>query len=57
MCSRMVSPSVSRSSAVIPTEPIGSLPRPASLLEAAELAGSEDPRLDSLYALVLYASS
>jgi 5-methyltetrahydropteroyltriglutamate--homocysteine methyltransferase len=36
-------------SAMIPTEPIGSLPRPPSLIEAAERAGSEDPRLDPLY--------
>ena len=34
---------------MIPTEPIGSLPRPAALLEAVERTDSEDPRLDPLY--------
>jgi len=33
----------------IPTEPIGSLPRPPALIEAVEELGSEDPRLDPLY--------
>ena len=35
---------------MIPTEPIGSLPRPPALIEAvARLGDSEDPRLDALY--------
>jgi 5-methyltetrahydropteroyltriglutamate--homocysteine methyltransferase len=34
---------------MIPTEPIGSLPRPPELIEAVERGDSEDPRLDSLY--------
>jgi 5-methyltetrahydropteroyltriglutamate--homocysteine methyltransferase len=34
---------------MIPTEPIGSLPRPRRLIEAIEQADSEDPRLDPLY--------
>ena len=33
----------------IPTEPIGSLPRPADLLDAIERWGSESPRLEPLY--------
>ena len=34
----------------IPTEPIGSIPRPASLLRAIEAAGDdEDPGLSPLY--------
>ena len=33
----------------IPTEPIGSLPRPPALIDAVEELGSEDPRLDPLY--------
>ena len=33
----------------IPTEPIGSIPRPIPLIEAAAKSGSEDPNLDSLY--------
>jgi 5-methyltetrahydropteroyltriglutamate--homocysteine methyltransferase len=35
--------------AVIPTEPIGSLPRPPSLIAAVENGASDDPRLDALY--------
>ena len=34
---------------MIPTEPIGSLPRPPALIEAIEREGSEAPRLDPLY--------
>ncbi len=34
---------------MIPTEPIGSLPRPLELLEAVTHADSDDPRLDPLY--------
>src|SRR6476619_5500104 len=34
---------------MIPTEPIGSLPRPRGLIAAIEHADSEDPRLDPLY--------
>ena len=34
---------------MIPTEPIGSLPRPPALIEAVERVGSEDPSLDPLY--------
>jgi 5-methyltetrahydropteroyltriglutamate--homocysteine methyltransferase len=34
---------------MIPTEPIGSIPRPPALLDAIEAWGSEDPRLDSMY--------
>ena len=37
------------SSFMIPTEPIGSLPRPAGLIDAVEQGNSEDPRLDPLY--------
>ena len=33
----------------IPTEPIGSIPRPLSLLEAIGAGDGSDPRLDSLY--------
>jgi 5-methyltetrahydropteroyltriglutamate--homocysteine methyltransferase len=33
----------------IPTEPIGSIPRPLPLIEAVEKSGSESPALDSLY--------
>jgi 5-methyltetrahydropteroyltriglutamate--homocysteine methyltransferase len=35
--------------AMIPTEPIGSLPRPAALLEAIERDGPDHPGLDPLY--------
>jgi 5-methyltetrahydropteroyltriglutamate--homocysteine methyltransferase len=34
---------------MIPTEPIGSLPRPAALIDAVERIGHDDPRLDPLY--------
>jgi len=34
---------------MIPTEPIGSLPRPATLIEAVERGDAEDARLDQLY--------
>jgi 5-methyltetrahydropteroyltriglutamate--homocysteine methyltransferase len=34
---------------VIPTEPIGSLPRPPALIDAIERMGSDDPRLEPLY--------
>lgn len=34
---------------MIPTEPIGSLPRPAALIEAIERTSFEDPGLDPLY--------
>lgn len=33
----------------IPTEPIGSIPRPLALLEAIARSGNEDPALDDLY--------
>jgi 5-methyltetrahydropteroyltriglutamate--homocysteine methyltransferase len=33
----------------IPTEPIGSIPRPLELIEAVERNGAEDPALDPLY--------
>src|SRR5258708_34535917 len=33
----------------IPTEPIGSIPRPVDLIERIATGDSEDPRLDSLY--------
>ncbi|MGZ5149472.1 MAG: 5-methyltetrahydropteroyltriglutamate--homocysteine methyltransferase [Burkholderiales bacterium] len=33
----------------IPTEPIGSIPRPAELIEAVEQSSSDDPTLDPLY--------
>lgn len=33
----------------IPTEPIGSIPRPVSLIEAVEAGSPTDPNLDSLY--------
>jgi 5-methyltetrahydropteroyltriglutamate--homocysteine methyltransferase len=35
--------------AVIPTEPIGSLPRPGALVEAVERLGGDDPSLNPLY--------
>ncbi|MCA1586026.1 MAG: cobalamin-independent methionine synthase II family protein [Acidobacteria bacterium] len=34
---------------MIPTEPIGSLPRPAALIEALHHGDPDDPRLDALY--------
>jgi 5-methyltetrahydropteroyltriglutamate--homocysteine methyltransferase len=34
---------------MIPTEPIGSLPRPLELIEAVAQGDSDDPRLDALY--------
>src|SRR3954464_11876712 len=34
---------------IIPTEPIGSIPRPAALLKAIAEIGHVDPRLDHLY--------
>jgi 5-methyltetrahydropteroyltriglutamate--homocysteine methyltransferase len=34
---------------MIPTEPIGSLPRPPELIEAVEREGAESPRLHDLY--------
>lgn len=34
---------------MIPTEPIGSIPRPLNLVEAIERVGHEDPSLDSCY--------
>ena len=34
---------------IIPTEPIGSIPRPVELVKAVDLMGSEDPSLDDLY--------
>jgi 5-methyltetrahydropteroyltriglutamate--homocysteine methyltransferase len=34
---------------MIPTEPIGSLPRPAKLIEAVERIGHDDPALDPVY--------
>jgi 5-methyltetrahydropteroyltriglutamate--homocysteine methyltransferase len=34
---------------LIPTEPIGSVPRPLALIEAFEQRGSEDPSLEPLY--------
>ena len=34
---------------IIPTEPIGSIPRPLSLVEAVAKGDSEDPNLDPLY--------
>src|ERR1700687_1256039 len=33
----------------IPTEPIGSIPRPLELIEAVEKSSSDDPTLDPLY--------
>ena len=33
----------------IPTEPIGSIPRPQSLIAAIEKSGPDDPGLDPLY--------
>jgi 5-methyltetrahydropteroyltriglutamate--homocysteine methyltransferase len=33
----------------IPTEPIGSIPRPDDLLEAIARKGDDDPSLESLY--------
>lgn len=34
---------------MIPTEPIGSIPRPPALIDAVERGNSEDPNLDPLY--------
>jgi 5-methyltetrahydropteroyltriglutamate--homocysteine methyltransferase len=34
---------------VIPTEPIGSIPRPRALIEAVSKTDSDDPKLDPLY--------
>ena len=34
---------------IIPTEPIGSIPRPLSLIELVRSTGSTDPKLDSVY--------
>ena len=34
---------------MIPTEPIGSIPRPLGLIEAVATGDSEDPRFDALY--------
>ena len=34
---------------IIPTEPIGSVPRPLWLIEAMRTRGGADPHLDSLY--------
>jgi 5-methyltetrahydropteroyltriglutamate--homocysteine methyltransferase len=34
---------------IIPTEPIGSIPRPLSLIEVVRSTDSDDPKLDSLY--------
>jgi 5-methyltetrahydropteroyltriglutamate--homocysteine methyltransferase len=36
-------------SLTIPTEPIGSIPRPADLIERIAKADSDDPTLDRLY--------
>ena len=33
----------------IPTEPIGSIPRPLELIQALDRKDSEDPSLESLY--------
>jgi 5-methyltetrahydropteroyltriglutamate--homocysteine methyltransferase len=33
----------------LPTEPIGSIPRPLALIEAVKRAGADDPSLDSMY--------
>jgi 5-methyltetrahydropteroyltriglutamate--homocysteine methyltransferase len=33
----------------IPTEPIGSIPRPLALIEAIKVSGSQDPALDPLF--------
>jgi 5-methyltetrahydropteroyltriglutamate--homocysteine methyltransferase len=33
----------------IPTEPIGSIPRPLALIEAIKISGSQDPALDPLF--------
>src|SRR5688500_15703862 len=38
-----------RSARMIPTEPIGSIPRPAVLLDALERHDADDPALDALY--------
>jgi methionine synthase II (cobalamin-independent) len=38
---------------MIPTEPIGSLPRPLALIETAAQGDSDDPRLDPLYAAAI----
>jgi 5-methyltetrahydropteroyltriglutamate--homocysteine methyltransferase len=38
---------------MIQTEPIGSLPRPAALIEALARSDADDPRLDPLYEAAL----
>jgi len=38
---------------IIPTEPIGSIPRPLDLIERIARAGSEDPGLASLYEVAI----
>src|SRR5437763_1839235 len=34
---------------LLPTEPIGSIPRPSSLIEAIQRSGSDNPVLDPMY--------
>jgi len=34
---------------IIPTEPIGSIPRPLALIDAIKIGGSQDPALDPLF--------
>ena len=34
---------------IIPTEPIGSIPRPVALIEAVARSGPDDPSLEPLY--------
>ena len=37
------------STVILPTEPIGSIPRPHNLIEAARTGDSEDPKLNALF--------
>ncbi|MDQ3440897.1 MAG: 5-methyltetrahydropteroyltriglutamate--homocysteine methyltransferase, partial [Planctomycetota bacterium] len=34
---------------MIPTEPIGSIPRPSALIDAVERTSSDDPQLNAMY--------
>ena len=45
----MLDPKSSAHALIIPTEPIGSIPRPLRLIEAFSVTDSVDPTLDPLY--------
>jgi 5-methyltetrahydropteroyltriglutamate--homocysteine methyltransferase len=50
MCSEQARP---QGDTVIPTEPIGSIPRPLPLIEAVARKGPDDPSLEPLYAAAI----